>query len=176
MDDKVIPITVCSVAWQQYLTTIAEWLGQPPSRGLDVCPSKLSNFARYTASLGEFEAQQELDPKRTLRKTEGPWLRHTFYSFLILTSEETILKMAETTDLDIISVKAEEGRVAVVSGTLDTWHRAVILMCREIVPRRSRLLFNVIKGMFDNIGLRDIWFDYRESGILDGTFLLEYKQ
>lgn len=173
MGDQVIPITICNVAWQQYLSSTSEWLGQPPSRGIDASGSKFCDFAKYTASLGEFEAQRILDPKRTLR-SEGPWLRHTFYSFLILTSEQTILKVAETTDLDVISVGSEDGRVAVVSGNLKSWKDAVIVMCREEVSKRSRALFNTIKEMFDNIGLADIWFDYRASSNQDSTFLLRY--
>jgi hypothetical protein len=174
MEDQVIPITICNIAWQQYLSMISDWLGHPPSRGIDSSSSKLSPIAKYTASLAEFEAGQELDPKRTLRE-QGPWLRHTFFSFLILTSESTILKVAEITDLDILSVQSEDGRAAVISGTLDAWRTAVILCCRSTMTRRTRLLFNVIKQTFDHIGLSDLWFEYRATKHQDQTFLLEYK-
>ena len=174
MDDQVIPITVCNVAWQQYLSSISDWLGQPPSRGVDACASPLTDLAKYTASLAEFEAGCELDPKRTLRE-RGPWLRHTFFSFLILTSNDTILKVAETTDLDVLSTKVEEGRGAVVSGTLEAWREMVILGCRESSTRRMRFLCTTIKQTFDRIGLSDIWFEYRTSRHADSTLLLTYQ-
>lgn len=174
MDDQVIPITAVNVDWQRYLSITSEWLGQPPSKGVDSCRSKLSDFAKYTASLGEFMAGKEIEAKRVLRE-RGPWLQHTFFSFLILTSERNLLRVAETTDLSVLSAQAEEGRGAVVSGTLDRWRDAIEFGCSEACPKKLRLLFNEIKRVFDHIGLQDIFFDFRIKDAGDGTFLLEEK-
>lgn len=174
MDDRVIPIAITNVAWQQYLNTVTELLGKSPSRGVDSCSAKLSDFAKYTASLAEFQMGQELDAKRILR-TRGPWLQHTFYSFLILTSNTMILKVAEATDLSILSTKADTYRLALVSGTLDKWRDAVILFCDKSGSKRLRLIFNQIKRAFDQLGLQDVFFEFSLRDAGDGTFLLENK-
>jgi hypothetical protein len=174
MDDRVIPISIPNVAWQQYLSLTSEWLGHPPSKGVDSCQSKLSDFATYTASLGEFQAGKETDAKRTLR-TRGPWLQHTFFSFLVLTSPSVILRVAESTDLNVLSTKVDGKRASVISGTLLEWRDTIILLCAADSPKRVRLLFNTIKQAFDQIGLQDVFFEYKLKDAGDGTFLLESK-
>jgi len=174
MDDQVIPISLSNVAWQQYLSSTSEWLGHCPSKGVDACPSKLSDFAKYTASLGEFQSGHALNAKRTLR-TRGPWLQHTFYSFLIMTSGPIILRVAESTDLNVISTKALTGRASIISGTLDKWRDAIILCCQEDTPKRLRFIFNTIKKAFDQLGLQDVFFEFNLRDAGDGTFLLEHR-
>jgi hypothetical protein len=174
MDDRVIPISIPNVAWQQYLSLTSEWLGHPPSKGVDSCQSRLSDFARYVASLGEFQAGKEVDAKRTLR-TRGPWLQHTFFSFLVLTTTNNLLRVAESTDLKVLSTEVDGKRASVISGTLQEWRDSVILMCDDTSPKRLRLLFNTIKRAFDQIGLQDVFFEFRLKDAGDGTFLLESK-
>lgn len=174
MDDRVIPIAILSIDWQRYLSTSSEWLDHPPSKGVDSCPSRLSDIAKYVASLGEFLAGKETNAKRVLRE-RGPWLQHVFFSFMILTSERAILRIAETTDLHVLSSQVEEGRGAVVSGTLDRWKDAVVLCCGEHSTKRVRLLFNEVKRVFDHVGLQDVFFDFSIKDAGDGTFLLEHK-
>ncbi len=171
---RVIPIALTNVAWQHYLNNAAELLGCSPSRGVDRCTSRLSDLAKYTASLAEFQAKEELDPRRTLRRP-GPYLRHTFYSILISESPSVILRISEGSDLDVISAQAGKDRVAIVSGTLDKWRNAVIMFCSPDAHKVTRELFNEIKAMFDQLGLADIFHGYSATSQKDGTFALEYK-
>lgn len=172
--NRVIPIAAVNVSWQTYIDSAAELLGHAPSRGIDASPSKLSDFARYTASLAEFAAKQEIDPLAVLRQP-GPHLHHTFFSFMVCEKHTTILKIAEDAALAVISTSAGKERAAIISGTLDAWRNAVIVFCVKNVSRDLRELFNEFKRIFDHIGLRDIWYNYRVRGLPDKTYYLEYK-
>lgn len=175
-EDLVIPVILSNVNWTKYLDTAQELLGHNPARGVDASTSKLSVFAKFTASLAEFKLKTELNAKQTLR-TPGPWLDHTFYGFLIYTSSTTILGIAESTDLAILSAQGGKGeRAAIVSGTLKQWREAVIVCCNATATERVRRLFNQIKGMFDQVGLADIWFEFSLKGLPDKTFFLERQK
>lgn len=173
-EDLVIPVILSNVNWTKYLDTAQELLGHYPARGVDASTSKLSDHAKFISSLAEFKLKTELNAKHSLR-TPGPWLDHTFYGFLISTSNSAILSIAESTDLAILSSQAvEKGiRAAIVSGTMKQWRDAVIVCCNATATERVRRLFNQIKGMFDSIGLSDIWFEYSLKNLPDKTFLLE---
>jgi hypothetical protein len=172
--NRVTPITVSAVNWQQYVDTAAELLGHAPSRGVDASPSKLSDFAKYTASLAEFAAKRELDPRGVLRRP-GSHLRHLFFSVMVCEKHATILRIAEDESLAVISSSAGKERAAILSGTLSEWREAVIAFCDKDSPRDLRELFNEVKRMFDHIGLRDIWHGYQQRKLPDKTYHLEYK-
>jgi hypothetical protein len=171
---RVTPIALTNVAWQHYVNSSTELLGRAPTSGVDRCSSKLSDFAKYTASLAEFVSKEEVDARRVLRRP-GPHLRHTFYSVLISESPGVVLKIAEGSDLDVISAPAGKSRAAVVSGNLDCWRNAVLTFCNPATPKTVRELFNEVKTMFDQLGLADIFHGYSTVNQRDGTFALEYK-
>jgi len=177
MQDSAIPVTLCQVNWTAYLNDSQELLGHNPARGVDASPSRLSDLAKFTASLAEFKLKEELKPTQTLR-TPGPWLRHSFYGFLIHTSGTTILDMAESTDLEVLSTSSlDKGmRAAIVSGTLAQWRDAVIVCCGANSKERTRRLFNLLKGFFDQLGLSEIWSEYTVINLPDKTYALEYRK
>ena len=171
---RVTPIALTRIAWQHYVDLVEKELGHAPSRGVDHCASPLSDFAKYTASLAEFQTQKELDPKQVLRRP-GPHLRHTFYSILVTEPPTVILRISEGSDLDVISAPAGKNRMAVVSGTLDKWRDAIIIFCTPESSANIRGLFNEIKSLFDQLGLADIFYGYGGRTLPDGTVALEYK-
>lgn len=174
-EDIVIPAIISNVNWTVYLDTTQELLGHNPARGCDASTSKLSEFAKFTASLAEFKLKTELNAKQTLR-TPGPHLNFSFYGFLILSSGSTILDLSESVDLEILSSQTiEKGRLAIVAGTLRQWRDAVIVCCQPQQKERLRRIFNKIKSLFDQLGLSDIWFEYSTHNLKDGTFYLEFK-
>lgn len=170
---RVTPIALTNVAWQLYVNNASELLGQAPTRGVDRCSSKLSDYAKYTASLAEFQAAKELDPKQTLRRP-GPYLRHTFYSILISETPSTVLRISEDTDLAVLSTQIEKKRAAIVSGNLEQWRNAVIVCCDPAAGKTIRELFFDVKSMFDQLGLSDLWFNYSTRQQKDGVPGLEY--
>jgi len=176
MADQVIPITLSQVDWTNYLSVSKRLLGRSPATGVDNCPAQLSSISKYLASLAEFKLGRTSDVQSNLRRP-GPWLRHFSLSFMVVSSTTTILFFAETTSLDVLSAPAaeDEGRVAILSGTLADWRDAVIICCNPDVPKRLRLLFNTIKRAFDQLGLNDIWFEYRAKDLHDDTYCLEYS-
>jgi hypothetical protein len=173
---RVTPIAVSTVAWQQYIDTAAMLLGHAPSRGVDASPSKLSDFAKYVASLAEFTAKKELDPRTVLRgEQSGPQLHHLFFSIMVCEKHATILKIAEAAGLSVLSASTGKERAAVISGTLAAWRDAVIIFCDRNASCDLRELFNEVKRMFDRIGLSDIWYKYKHRGLSDDTYYLEYR-
>lgn len=173
-DDRVAPIALTNVAWQQYLQVCSEILGRSPARGVDASPSKLSDLAKYAASLAEFKAGKAVDAKAQLRRP-GPYFQHLFFSFMILSSNSVILEIAENTSLDTISAKADKQRLAIVSGNLGEWREAVLTCCSENAPKRLRALFNQVKALFEKLGFGDVWHDYRQKSSSDGTLIVEPK-
>lgn len=171
---RVTPIALTNVAWQLYVNNASELLGQAPTRGVDRCSSKLSDYAKYTASLAEFQSKDETDARSSLRRP-GPHLRHLFFSILISESPGVILRIAEGSDLDVISAPAGKSRAAVVSGNLDVWRNAILTFCDASAPKTVRELFNDVKAMLDQLGLADIFHGYSSVNQRDGTFALEYK-
>lgn len=174
MADRVVPIALSQVAFSDYLSVSKELLGRSVTCGVDSCPAKLSDIARYLASLAEFKLGRTSDVQSNLRRP-GLWLRHFSLSFMVLSSTSTISFLAEATSLDVLSASAEdEGRVAILSGTLANWRDAVIMCCSPDVPKRLRELFNIMKRAFGQLGLDDLWFEYRAKDLQDKTFYLEY--
>lgn len=168
MDDRVIPITISNVDWQNYLDITSELLGHSVSKGVDTCgPSKLSDCAKYIASLAEFAVGKEVDAKSALRN-QGPALRHISLSFLI--SSPFIREIGEASGLDILSNGAD---VAIVTGTLRDWREATIMLCNRNQPERLRWIFNEVKRVFDQLGLPDLFFEFNLRDCRDGTFYLE---
>jgi len=171
---RVTPLALTMVNWQHFVDLANAGLGHSPSCGIDHCTSPLSDYAKYSASLLEFQAGKELDPKRSLRRP-GPHLRHTFYSILITEPHGTVLRISEGTDLDVISTPAGKNRMAVISGTLNVWRDAILIFLTPENPTSIRGLFNEVKAMFGQLGLADIFFDYATVDCHDGTYALEYK-
>lgn len=174
MCDQVIPIGLTQIAWEHYLNSVRDITGRSPASGVDACTNKLSDFAKYTASLAEFQAGKETDAKASLRRP-GPFLQHSFVSFLILTSNANILRISEGTDLDVLSTKVKRKRAAIVSGRSIDWREAVIVFCTKDTPLSLRKIFNEIKWRFEQLGLQDMWSGYRTDTLQDSTFYLTYN-
>jgi hypothetical protein len=173
MTDRVIPIALTNVAWQQYLTICKDILGHSVSRGVDSSTSKLSDYAKYVASLAEFQAGAEYPVKDALRRF-GPHLHHIFVSFIVLSSNSVILQISEGSDLSVLSTKAEKQRLAIISGNLEEWRNAVVTFCVKEYSSRLRHIFNEIYFCFKQLGLEDVWKDYRSEKQKDETFYLTY--
>jgi hypothetical protein len=174
--NRVIPIAASAVNWQLYIDTATAWLDHAPSRGVDASSSRLSDFAKYLASLAEFSAKRELDPRATLRAgLPGPQLHHLHFSVMVCEKHAVILQIAEAAGLSVMSAPTGKERAAVISGTLAAWRDAVIVFCSKEARPDLRELFNEVKRMFDHIGLGDIWHTYKRRGLPDKTYYLEYK-
>lgn len=170
----VLPLGMTVVNWQEYLQVVKRAVGRAPCQGVDTSGANLSDLAKYTASLAEFANAEETDATGALARP-GPHLRHTFYSFLSVTSNAVALYVAEGTDLDVLSTPHEEGRVLIMSGNLHVWKDAVLTCLDKSAPRRVREMFNIIRSCFTDLGLDYVWSEYRRRQMPDHTYFLEYK-
>ena len=173
----VIPIMVPHFAWTDFLKDAASLCGHSPIHGIDTYPYKLKDYARLIAVLGEFRCGKALDPKQTLQSA-GDILQHLHFSYMIHGSTSLIFRIMELTDLKIISTKMKgKGRVAVVTGTLKQWQDAIINTLNTTSPKNNELrwVFSQCLDFFYQLGLQDIWHDYRKRALQDQTYLLESK-
>lgn len=170
----VLPLAFSSVNWQQYLKEVKRAVGRAPCTGVDMSATELSDLAKYTASLAEFHNVANTDITRALARP-GPHLRHTFYSFLSVTSNSVALYVAEGTDLDVLSTEHEDTRVLIMSGNLQVWKDSVLVCLDQNAPRRVREVFTIIRSYFTELGLDLVWSEYRKKPMPDSTYFLEYK-
>ncbi len=174
---SVKPLLAPNIAWVTYLKDVAELAGHSPTRGLDASNLKLSDYARFLASLGEFQSCKALKPFDTL-KSNNHLLRHLFFGFLISGSSSLIFRIMELTDLDVTTARGKDKiRIAVVTGDLKKWKDAIIICLDKSLIKNFELrwVFNQCLDFLYAAGLRNIFDDYRKSGLEDRTYLLEYK-
>ena len=174
---SVKPLIAPNIAWVTYLKDVAELAGHSPTRGLDASRLKLSDYARFLASLGELQSGKEQKPLDILRSQSNP-LKHLFFGFLISGSTSLIFRIMELTDLDVTTARGKDKiRVALVTGNLKQWKDAIIICLDKSLIKNFELrwVFNQCLDFLYAAGLRNIFDDYRKSGLEDRTYLLEYK-
>lgn len=174
----VKPILVSNFAWTEFLKDAADLCGHSPIHGVDSYNYKLSEYARLIAVFGEFRSGKKCDPKQILYSA-GDLLSHLYFGFMIDGSASLIYNIMELTDLKIISTRLKEkkGRAAIVSGTLKQWKDAIINILNPTIKRNRELcwVFSQCLDFFYQLGLHDIWHDYRKHATPDETYLLEEK-
>lgn len=174
----VKPILVSNFAWTNFLKDAADLCGHSLTQGIDSYSYKLSEYARLITVFGEFRSGEKCNPKQILYSA-GDLLSHLHFGFMIDGSANLIYQIMELTDLKIISTRLKEkrGRAAIVSGTLKQWKDAIInILCPTIKRNRElRWVFSQCLDFFFQLGLHDIWYNYRKHGLPDETYLLEEK-
>ena len=174
---SVNPLLASNIAWIAYLNDTSNLIGRSPTLGIDNSNLKLSDYARFLASLGELQSGKEQKPLDILRSQSNP-LKHLFFGFLISGSSSLIFRIMELTDLDVTTARGKnKGRVAVVTGNLKQWKDAIIVCLDQKLIKNYELrwVFNQCLDFLYVAGLRNIFDDYRKSGLEDQTYLLEYK-
>lgn len=175
---SVIPLLASSVNWAEFIKNVAALVGRSPTSSIDSSKMKLSDYARFIVTLGEFQSGTKQDALEVLRNNDY-LLKHLSFGFLISGSSTLIFRVMELTDLDVTTAKGlNKTRVAVVSGTILEWKRSIItcLDQRLISNHELRWVFNNCLDYLCQAGLRNIFDCYRRKGLEDKTFLLEYKR
>lgn len=175
---SVIPLLMSNINWTNFIKNVAELTGHSPTHSIDNSDLKLSDYARYLVTLGEFQSGGEQEPLNLLRNNNH-LLRHLFFGFLISGSTSLIFRILELTDLDVSTAKGvDKSRVAVVTGTLEQWKNAIITCLNQKLIKNYELrwVFNECLNCFNSAGLRNIFDNYRKKGLEDQTYFLEYKK
>lgn len=174
---SVNPLLMSNIAWTNFIKYIADLTGLSPTSSIDNSNLKLSDYARYLVTLGEFQSGKQQEPLNVLRNNDH-LLRHLFFGFLISGSSTLIFKIMELTDLNVITTKKTgKGRVAVITGTLKEWKDSIIICLNQKLVRNYELrwVFNECLNCFYAAGLRNVFDNYRKKGLEDQTYLLEFK-
>jgi hypothetical protein len=153
-----------------------EILGYSPAKAADGVTIPLSNSAHQLACVAAFKDSKAPPTVRVAI----PYLELFHAGFLIAADERDLVDILEISAMPfVITDTLQRGiQVAIVSGTLDDWARAVKLAChpQASINRDIRYVYNAIYTQLCNIGLKDIFGDLRTTELHDKTFLLEDKR
>ena len=170
IESRIIPISGPSIRWNIFLKDTLDSIGYSLMHEIDASGLKLSNYAKFIAALGEFQ-DDKMCPIDTLKNNEAI-LNHLYFSFLVIGSSLLILKIIESSKLDVLSTKIQNGRIAIVSGNLVDWRRLTIELCKD--SRDYKLGKNLLDFFFQ-FGLQYIFANYSRQQQPNGTLLLKYK-
>ena len=153
-----------------------ELLGYSLAKAADGLTVPLSEFAHQLACLAAFK-DSEAPP--TVRAAI-PYLELCHAGFLVAADERDLVDILEIAGLPFIVVDTPQRGIqtAIVSGSLNSWVRAVKLACHSqfSMSRDVRHIYNIIYTQLCNIGLKDIFGDLQTTELHDKTFLLEGKR
>ncbi len=171
----VKPIIGSAIAWSELIKYIAELTGQSPTSSVDSYGYKLSDYASFVSSVGEFRTGKIQNPLITIQNANDI-LNHLHFGFLIYGKSSLIFVILEQTDLKITTAKIKNGRVAIVTGTLGQWKQAVISILSNKTTGEARQIFSYCYDFFQSIGLQSVWAEYRKKQTGPNMYLLEYKK
>lgn len=170
---KVIPVTCSIVNWDEFLNW-ASTTSHPITESLDKAKMRLDN-AGFIVSLAELKEKVE-DPVKVLREADS-LLKHLFYGFLVIASQDVIRLLSEESSLSIHSGNTKEPmlRLAVVSGSLRKWKEFIISCSHEQTDYGLRMLANQVQVIFERSGLGELFATLQKQKLPDLTFKLTEK-
>lgn len=164
-----------AISWAEFLKDTAALTGYSLTRGIDAYSYKLSDYAKFIASLGEFRFGKQQNPI-TVIQSANDFLDHLHFGFLIYGTTKLIFTIMEQTDLKIITVKVEKGRAAIVTGTLRQWKNAIINILSSKKNKEACWVFSFCLDTFQQFGLQGIFHNYRKKLVDENVYLLENKK
>jgi hypothetical protein len=177
MPSEAILISKPEIDLENLFRVTAQTLGRRITGAIDNCPRELSKDEKFISALSEFKSQHLTSwAKDRIQRAEHE-LFFLHYVFLCYTDKDTAIKIREWTKLDVLSQSSIDGEIIlVVGGSLVFWRAASLDCCSGQSSFNLRLLFDKIILKFEEIGLGDVWFNYRKRTLPDQTFLIEDKR
>lgn len=109
-------------------------------------------------------------------RNPGSVLRHLMFSFMAVSLRDHCLEFSQHTTIYCHSVRSSSGMFFhLLSGTLEQWRLAIINCSSDVTEQDFRVLVNKCLLIFDQIGLKDLWFDFSRKQLNDGTIKLICK-
>lgn len=176
MKPQIVCIAQPVIDLGTFVTTVHKVQGESPARGVDSSKRKLSEPAKFLATLAAFHSIADSDPIAALREC-GSLCSHIEYTFLIALDEPTLIQLMERGDFKITvsDRKTENVRLAVLTGNLNDFRSASLENCRPEAPPDLRSLFTLFIAFFDKAGFKELWSDASRKLAKDGTLFLELK-
>jgi len=151
-----------------------EMLGYSPASAADGVTVPLPELAHQLACIAAFKNRNAPPTVRYARAYLGLFS----VSFLIAADERDMTEIVEALhgmDAVIVETMQRGVQIAIASGTLTQWQRAVKLAChpQASVSCNTRHVFNMVFQILGDHGLRDIFDGVKVTEQSDHTFLLE---
>ena len=167
---ELYPIQITMVDLPTYVRVCKDHLGYSPTRGLDAnnIDIKSPSAFLYTLDLNN-------QPAVAIKKLE--LYGHAFASFIGVAREEEI----ETISMCLrkLTITQYPGLlkldIMIISGTLDAYYNYILYFTTARVPTIVREALNILKKNLERAGYNELWSDYVELPLADGTFILRHK-
>jgi len=167
MDYEILPLAITKVEWRVFIDVCQRILGVSPTRGIDASHLEVSDPASF---LGAFD--MENDPLNALRDTFNPGHEHFNISFIMVLDDAGIGALYRTGLKVFVKDGQRRKSVAIVSGSMDAWYKAIRLGCRDEVVYELRWIMNRVLVRFEQAGFREVFSDFRKQQRTDDTFTL----
>lgn len=173
---EIQPISMTQIDWNAFVTKVNLTLQRSPTRSLDAAGVTPGLPPSYIAALAEFHCKGA-QPNQAMKNSDL-YLPHMSFGFLVSCDRETMHQLLIAGG-DFSIIMAEPGRMKenfIITGTLETWKRAIIKSCQSEAFPEIREFMNYFWIFFDKMGFREIFADHRRKDLKDGTFALEQKR
>lgn len=169
---NIIPISMTSIAWPQYLIAAKQALGHSITTQLDTAGMKTDSLAAFIATIGNI-VDPDVKPSALLADA-GALLRHVSFGFLAAVDTSLLMQVMEQTSLSITSVTLpnHNTRLAVITGSLEEWRSAIINGCSVLSTYEYRAFLDVCMLHMEKHSLAPLWQFYHKETIADKTFIL----
>lgn len=169
MEIRIVPLSSPVVNWMEYLNTASSLLKRSITSSLDARRLPIGDLAAFISTLAELR-REGTHPEYAVANFSS-LRKHIFFSFLIV-GDSRLESELRNLDLSITGPTELTGfTLAVVSGTLDQWQRAVAeALASKDSSKDVRLVFGNLYRFFVSQGLASLWPPKFE--LSDGTFLL----
>ena len=183
MIPEILNIGRTSVDWFELAGSVKNFLGISLSASTDRSSVKFSDDASYLLSL--VTTSEKVDTNNllsTLSTAPVKYLRLLHYTFLVVLSYPTLLKLYEVTDLTVIQLgkDSDENCMCVMVGTLNNWKDNIEYILTNPAASYGTdvvALLNKFLVYFESIGLSALWQNYRKERInVTGVFKLLRKE
>lgn len=171
---EVTPLGKISIDLNTLLAYCQKGLGRSVSREIDSRKRDPKTTSSYLSMLAEMKVEGS-SPDDVL-ENPGHLLRHIFFTFLVISDEQTVIDLLEQSNLAIQRSKCINNLdLCIISADMETWRSAIINGCSQQAPFTIRLFYDKCLIAFENEGLSRLWVGYRKKNQPDSTFYLEKK-
>jgi len=102
-------------------------------------------------------------------------LSYLHLTFGIKCNKKTFMRIVELDEFKIWSDEVDEEFVLIVSGSFESWKKAVIRTCKRESDFRTRVLFNKVFLFFER-GCEYAIREWHKISLPDGSFILQRRE
>ncbi len=173
MTPQVVVIVQPNIDFNTLIALNSQILGYSLSHKVDQSRLDHSDIDRFLSCLGAFRNEDA-------PITPTPESLHFASTTLQITADErdmlSIIESALGMPVFVRETIVRGVLSAIIHGTLAQWRAAVKSGARQDADRNVRACYCQIMGLFEQLGLKDLWNDYQTKSMNDRTFYLEDRR